>query len=228
MKILGIDTSSSVASVALMDDDKLIGEMTLNDKKTHSQKLMILIDKLLVMSDTKLADLDAVAVANGPGSFTGLRIGITTAKALAHPLDIKVIEVSSLEALANNILSTHLVCPMMDARRNTVFTGLYSDEILIAADQLEIRDILSRVSAFEDKVVFLGDGATLHSELIKETLGENAVIAPKHLLVSSAGSLCEIAMRKYSTAGVSYDDVHANYLRKSQAEREYDERQVKK
>ena len=105
--------------------------------------------------------------------------------------------------------------------------GDLADE-LIAADQLEITDILSRVSAFEDKVVFLGDGATLHSELIRETLGGNAVIAPKHLLISSASSLCEIAMRKYSDTGVSYDDVHANYLRKSQAEREYDERQVKK
>lgn len=228
MKILGIDTSTSVAAVALMDENKLIGEMTLNDKKTHSQKLMVLIDNLLTLSETKLSDLDAIAVAVGPGSFTGLRIGITTAKALAHPLNIKVIEVSSLEALANNMMTSYLVCPMMDARRNTVFTGLYSDEVLIADDQLEITDILSRISTFEQETIFLGDGAVKHQDLIKETLGENALIAPKHLSLSSASSLCEVALSKHSNSGVRYDDVHVNYLRKSQAEREYDERQVKK
>ena len=141
MKILGIDTSTAVATVALMDDEKLIGEMTLNDKKTHSQKLMILIDYLLKMSETTLKDLDGIAVAVGPGSFTGLRIGITTAKALAHPLNLKIYEVSSLEALANNVKTPSLVCPMMDARRNTVFTSLSGKEILIPDDQIHIKEL---------------------------------------------------------------------------------------
>lgn len=228
MKILGIDTSTAVASVALMDDEKLIGVMTLNDKKTHSQKLMLLVDKLLKMSGTTLEELDGIAVAVGPGSFTGLRIGITTAKALAHPFKLEVYEISSLEALANNLDTSYLVCPMMDARRNTVFTGLYSDEIIIPDDQIDIEELLLRISKLNKKTIFLGDGAIKHEELIKEKLGSNAKIAAKHLLTSSASSLCELALRKYLESSVSYDDVHVNYLRKSQAEREYDERQEKK
>ncbi len=228
MKVLGIDTSTIVASVALMDDTKLIGEITLNDKKTHSQKLMVIIDQLLNNSETKLEDLDAIAVAVGPGSFTGLRIGITTAKGLAHPFNLKVYEISSLEALANNIKTDNLICPMMDSRRNTVFTRLESKELLVDDNQLHIDELLEKVSSYNEKTIFLGDGAILHKELISEKLGELSEIAPNHLLMPLASSVCELAIRKYSDLGVSYDSVKANYLRKTQAEREYDERQEKK
>lgn len=224
MKILGIDTSSAVATVALMDENKLISLMTINDKKTHSQKLMVLIDQLLKNTETKISDLDAIAVAVGPGSFTGLRIGITTAKGLAHPNNIKLIEISSLEALANNLSTDYLICPMMDSRRETVFTGLFGKEVLIKEDQLDIIFLLNKIKELNKTTIFIGDGSEKYEEKIKEILGDKGIIAPKHLSISSAASLCELAISKYSEKLVSYDNVHANYLRKTQAEREYDER----
>lgn len=221
MKILGIDTSTSVASVALMDDQHLIGEMTLNDKKTHSQKLMLLIEKLLMMADTKLEDLDAIAVGIGPGSFTGLRIGVTTAKGLAHGIGIPVLEVSSLEALANNICMPTHVCAMMDSRRDTVFTSIYGTDGS-CEEQVHIDEVIEQCQKYS-QVAFVGDGSVLHRHKLSEALGEKAIFAPKHLNLISAGSLCEIALRTFDKK--AYDEVHVTYLRKSQAEREYDERQ---
>lgn len=220
MKILGIDTATSVASVALMDDDKLIGLMTLNDKKTHSQKLMVLVESLLKQTDHTFDDIDCIAVAVGPGSFTGLRIGVTTAKALAHGAKKPVIEISSLESLAYNIQSNH-VCALMDARRDTVFTGIYGSEIL-PDSQMHIDEVIAYCEKFES-IWFVGDGATLHRERIKETLKDKAMFAPRHLNISSAASLCDLAYN--SKDEKKYDDVHVTYLRLSQAEREYEERQ---
>jgi len=220
MKILGIDTATSVASVALMDDDKLIGLMTLNDKKTHSQKLMVLVESLLKQTDHTFEDIDRIAVACGPGSFTGLRIGVTTAKALAHGAGKPVIEISSLKSLAYNLQGAH-VCALMDARRDTVFAGIYGDEPM-EDQQLHINELLEHCKNF-DHTWFVGDGATKHQTLIKETLEDKALFAPKHLNISSAGSLCELAL--LSEDEKKYDDVHVTYLRKSQAEREYEEKQ---
>jgi len=220
MKILGIDTATSVATVALMDDDKLIGLMTLNDKKTHSQKLMVLIESLLTQTGTSMDDIDRIAVAVGPGSFTGLRIGVTTAKALAHGSKKPVIEISALESLASNVMHEH-VCAMMDARRDTVFTGLYGNKPL-AEDQIHIDDLLESLKAYSS-ICFIGDGATKHQAKISQVLGERAVFAPRHLNISSAGSLCELAFDRSEEK--RYDDVHVTYLRKSQAEREYEEKQ---
>lgn len=221
MKILGIDTSTSAASVALMDDHQLIGEMTLNDKKTHSQKLMLLIEKLLKMTDHTMQDLDAIAVGIGPGSFTGLRIGVTTAKGLAHGTGLPVIEVSSLEALSNNVFAPHPVCAMMDARRDTVFTKLYGPDTF-EEEQLHIDEVLAHCNHYT-QVAFVGDGAIKHHDKIVAVLGEKAVFAPRHLNIMSAGSLCEIAFNVIEKK--SYDEVHVTYLRKTQAEREYDEKQ---
>ena len=220
MKVLGIDTATSVATVALMDDDKLIGLMTLNDKKTHSQKLMVLIESLLNQTDTTMDDIDRIAVAVGPGSFTGLRIGVTTAKALAHGSNKPVIEISALESLSKNVIHDH-VCAMMDARRDTVFTGLYGKSS-VADDQIHIDDLLESLKSYPS-VCFIGDGATKHRDRIIEVMGDSAKFAPRHLNISSAGSLCQLAFDRNEEK--NYDDVHVTYLRKSQAEREYEEKQ---
>lgn len=220
MKILGIDTATSVASVALMDDDKLIGLMTINDKKTHSQKLMVLVETLLSQTEHTFDDIDCIAVASGPGSFTGLRIGVTTAKALAHGAQKAVVEISSLESLAYNIQSDH-VCALMDARRDSVFAGIYGKNPM-ADTQIHIDELIKHCEAF-DKIWFVGDGATKHHDLIKSQLKDKAMFAPKHLNISSAGSLCELAL--LSENKKKYDDVHVTYLRLSQAEREYEEKQ---
>lgn len=220
MKILGIDTATSVASVALMDDDKLIGLMTLNDKKTHSQKLMVLIEALLDQTDTLIEDIDRIAVTAGPGSFTGLRIGVTTAKALAHGAKKPVVEISSLASLSSNVMHKH-VCAMMDARRDTVFTGIYGEQAL-KDTQIHIDELLKSCQDY-DEILFIGDGASKHKDRIIEVLGERALFAPRHLNISSAGSLCELAFHIEDEK--RYDDVHVEYLRKSQAEREYEEKQ---
>ena len=120
MKILGIDTSSMAASVAVIEDNKLICEYTINTKKTHSQKLMPMIENMLSLSDLNVREIDAIAVCEGPGSFTGLRIGMATAKAIAHVNDIPVIGVNSLEVLAANMnLCDKKICSILDAQRNT-------------------------------------------------------------------------------------------------------------
>ena len=129
MKILGIDTSSMAASVAVIEDNKLICEYTINTKKTHSQKLMPMIENMLSLSDLNVRELDAIAVCEGPGSFTGLRIGMATAKAIAHVNDIPVIGVNSLEVLAANMnLCDKKICSILDAQRNQVYTGRYHYE----------------------------------------------------------------------------------------------------
>lgn len=209
MKILGLDTSTSVASVALMSDEKLISEFTINDKKTHSQKLMLMIEMLFDMADFDIEDIDAIAVGVGPGSFTGLRIGVSTAKALAHGLNKPVIEVSSLEALAYGV-KHGIVCAMMDARRDTVFTAVYGD-LLIKEAQYPMDDLLEMLEGKE--VLFIGDGVDKHRNRLLER--PSTVLVDKHLNLVKAGSICALAKEKKS-----YDDVHVTYLKKSQAERE--------
>lgn len=126
MKVLALDTSSIVASVAVMNDGILLGEYTLNHNKTHSQKLVPIIQQLLSDLELEPFDIDLFAVSKGPGSFTGLRIAITTAKAMAYALDKPIIGVPTLDILAHNIsFCQHLICPIMDARNNRVYTALY-------------------------------------------------------------------------------------------------------
>ena len=126
MKLLAIEASTLVASVALATEDSIVAEFTVNNKKTHSQTLLPMIDVVVQNVGWKLDELDYIAVTNGPGSFTGLRIGAATAKGLAQALNKKVIAVSSLEALAmNGVNYSGVVVPIMDARRDNVFTGIY-------------------------------------------------------------------------------------------------------
>ena len=127
MKILALDSSGLVASVAVMENDNLIAEYTMNYKKTHSQTLLPMLDEVKKMIELDLSTLDAIAVAAGPGSFTGLRIGSATAKGLGLALNLPIVPVKTVDALAYNLYGTDkLVCPLMDARRNQVYTGIYS------------------------------------------------------------------------------------------------------
>ena len=127
MKILALDSSGLVASVAVVSDDNLIGEYTINYKKTHSQTLLPMLDEVAKMTELDLKTIDFIAVSAGPGSFTGLRIGSATAKGLALALDKQIVSVPTVDALAYNLWgSADVVCPLMDARRNQTYTGLYS------------------------------------------------------------------------------------------------------
>ncbi len=227
MKILAVDTSSMVAAAAIAEDDKLICETTLNNKLTHSQTIMPIIDEVFKLSELKPSDIDVYAVSSGPGSFTGLRIGVTTVKALAHAVNKPVVGVNALEAMAYNLpFCPYIIAPIMDARRGQVYNALYSfangtlNEIA-APRAISLDDCLAEVIRIGKKTVFLGDGVPVFREKIKTVLGDMAVFAPQNLNAQRASAVCEAAKNKKT---MNYAQLVPVYLRKSQAEREREER----
>ena len=224
MRILAIDTSSQVASVAILENEKLLGEMTINHPKTHSQKLMPIIETLSLSLDLKIADMDTIAVAGGPGSFTGVRIGLSAAKALAHPFNLPVVMVSSLKGLAYNLPGYDgVVCPILDARRGEVYTAAYrwqGDSLITMIDDqpMHLSELLDRLKeGHAQRIVFLGDAAEKFKDQIHSELGARAVIAPPSHSMQKASSVAMVALRN-PNSGVKYDEVKANYLRRSEAE----------
>ncbi len=228
MKILSVDTSSNVASVAITDDEKLICEITVNTKKTHSQMLMPMIDSALKQAELEISDIDLIVSANGPGSFTGLRIGVSAVKGIAHALDIPVVGVSILEAMAYNLpFCKYLISPIMDARRDQVYNAIYeweNEEILEvkAPRALSIEELTDELLKSGKKVVFLGDGVKVHREFIKEKMGDKALFAPVSALEQKASGLAAAAKNKKA---VSCYELSPTYLRKPQAERELEEKE---
>ena len=233
MKILAMDTSSDVASVAVTEDGRLLGEYTMNNKKkTHSQKLMVMIDALLKDIEVDIKEIDLFAVSHGPGSFTGLRIGVATAKGLAHACQKPIIGISTLEALAYNLpFCEHIIVPVMDAGKNRVYAASYIwDEGFRTLGEPEAMTIEECVESCGDllETVFVGDGAAVHMDYIKEKLGDKAFFAPANSLEQRASSVACAAYEKYKNGEVSsYTEVNPVYLKKSQAERELEERNKK-
>ena len=224
MKILAIDTSALTATAAILSEDRLIGEISTTTKLTHSQTIMPMIDELLKKVSIDITDIDLFACSEGPGSFTGLRIGIGTIKGLAYGLGKPVVGVSTLEALAHNIDVTDLViCPIMDARRGQVYNGLYkyNDGRLTCIEEPRALSIEELCQELTERTIFVGDGVNVHKEKIKELLGNKAVFASPQNLLQRAGSVVYAALKKEA---VSAKDLTAVYLRKPQAEREREER----
>lgn len=227
MKILGLDSSGLVASVAVVCGDNLLGEYTVNYKKTHSQTLLPMLDEIAGMIELDLNTIDAIAVAGGPGSFTGLRIGSATAKGLGFALDKPVVGVPTVEALAYNLAGNRdLVCPLMDARRNQTYTGIYrfsADEMETVKEQcaVGIDEIAAEINRIGEAVVFLGDGVPVFRGYLEETLHVPFSYAPAHLNKQRAGAVAALGM-KYFAAGnyASAAEHRPDYLRLSQAERE--------
>ncbi len=233
MRVLAIDTSSNVATVAIMEDELLLGEYTLNHKKTHSQKIMTMIEQLLSDLELTVDDIDIFAAATGPGSFTGLRIGVATIKALAHATKKQVVSVGTLEALAYNVpYAEHIIVPIMDARRNNVFTASYIwDEGFKEIGEPEGITIEECVAACGDflDTIFVGDGVAVHKEYIIEQLGEHAIFPHGAALNSRASSVAALAMEKAKRGeAVSYLEMKPYYIKKSQAERELEEKEKAK
>jgi len=226
MKILAVDTSASVASVAVMDDGVLLGEYSINNKKTHSQKLLPMIDELLKNLDLSVKDIDYFAASSGPGSFTGLRIGITTIKTLAYSVNKQVIAVPTLDALANNVApSEALVCPIMDARNSQVYTALYTAESGMIKNITEymgihITELCNILNGKNKRVVLLGDGVAIHRAFLKENLTIPFDFAPASSILQRSASVAEVALQMLveKRQQPSFDMVPF-YLRKSQAER---------
>ncbi len=231
MKILAVDTSSSVAAIAIMDERELLGEFILNHKKTHSQKLVPMID--IVMNNLGLCagDIDVYAASSGPGSFTGLRIGITTIKAMAFAAKKPVVSIPALDALAYNVPNTEaLVCPMMDARNDQVYTALYKLEKGMQANITEymgvpVQDLVRIIKGKNSDVLFVGDGVLLHLDYLKSELGPRCHFPPQYLLQQRASTVAQLAMQKAAEGKLeSCFDMVPFYLRKSQAERELEKK----
>lgn len=234
MKILGLDSSGLVAGVAIVEDGVLLAEYTTDYKKTHSQTLLPMLDELRNMIELDMSTVDAIAVASGPGSFTGLRIGSATAKGLGLALKKPLVEVPTLEGLAWNLWGTdRIVCPLMDARRNQVYTAAY--EFVPAGEDFELRtvipqnpsdigEMLEKLNGLGRPVIFLGDGVPVYLDLIREKCKAEYSIAPAGNNRQRAGSVAALGA-VYFARGKTVDagDHHPEYLRKSQAEREQEE-----
>ena len=229
MKLLAIDSSGLVASVAILENENLLAEYTVNFKKTHSETLLPMIDEIAKMTEQDLKTLDAVAIAAGPGSFTGLRIGAATAKGLGLALNKPLVPVPTLDAAAFNLYGTEaLICPVMDARRNQVYNGLYH-----CADHLEtvehsraigVPELLEELNRRGERVIFLGDGVPVLREAAERELTVPFSFAPANsgrLRAASVAALGAVLFREGKT--VPAEAFAPDYLRKSQAEREFDE-----
>lgn len=232
MKILGLDSSGLVASVAIVEDTELRGEYTINYKKTHSQTLLPMLDEVAKMIELDLETIDGIAVAGGPGSFTGLRIGSATAKGLGLALKKPLIHVPTVDALAYNLVGHRdMVCPLMDARRNQAYTGLYAfdgNQMQVLCEQcaVGIEEIIEKVNEQNRPVVFLGDGVPVFTSFIEEHCKVPYTFAPAHMNKQRAGAVAALGLEMFKQ-GISETAVEhkPDYLRLSQAERELQERQ---
>ena len=235
MKILALDSSGLVASVALVQDENLLAEYTVNYKKTHSQTLLPMLDEIARMIELDLETVDAIAVAAGPGSFTGLRIGSATAKGLGLALKKPLIAVPTVEALAYNLYDVPgLVCPIMDARRNQVYTGIYRFEnhrMVTVKDQMAIgvEALAQELNTLGEQVTFLGDGVAVYKDLLMQLLSIPVSFAPVHLNKQRAGAVAALGEIYFSEGKTESAREHQpEYLRVSQAERERTEREAGK
>lgn len=238
MKILAIDTSGLVGTVAISDGDILTAQFSIQYKTTHSQILMPMLDDIRKKTDLDLSTIDAIAVAKGPGSFTGLRIGSATAKGLALALDKPIIPIPTLDGIAYNLYGIEkIICPMMDARRNQVYTGLYTFvpaateeknlersfdmQVIMPQTAAAVDDIIGKLNEIGKPCILLGDGVPVYHDKLEAELEVPYSVAPLHQSRQSAASLCALASL-YARDGifVGADEFAPEYLRLSQAERE--------
>lgn len=230
MRVLSIDSATEAATCAIIEDERLLGEITFNYKKQHSIILMTIIDNLLKNINTDISTIDGFVVSKGPGSFTGLRIGMATVKGLSQGSNKPFISISTLDALAYNMAyTTGIICPILDALRGNVYTALYQFEEnnmnrLTDYKIISLEELLALVKEQNKSVTFIGDGIKLFKEQIVKYLPE-ANFAPTHLNVARASALGELGLKKLLQG--KNDDLYNSapiYIRKSQAEREYEKR----
>jgi tRNA threonylcarbamoyl adenosine modification protein YeaZ len=225
MIVLSIDSSSKVATVALLKDDILLGEYILNDKKEHSVILMPLIERLLKDCNLEVDDIDGYVVSKGPGSFTGLRIGMATIKGMSFGSNKPYISLSSLDALAYSLSSfSGIICPIMDALRENVYSGLYKSvdgklTTILEPTSIDIDKLLELLKEKNEEVIFTGDGLIKHKDFIKENFN-NPHFAPNHLSITRASSLGELGINFLKNGDFDNPDSSPVYLKKPQAERE--------
>ena len=244
MRVLAIDSSGMTATVAVVEDTQTIAEYTVNFKKTHSQTLLPMIDTMGKMIELELKSIDAIAVAGGPGSFTGLRIGSATAKGLGLALEKPLIHVPTVDGLAYNLYGCQdIICPIMDARRKQVYTGMYtfarrelegSKETELVLDVLEAQnasprdELIERLNIHGRPVVFLGDGVPVYQDVIREKMRVPFSFAPASANRQRAAVVGALGIQYYKEGKFETAMEHQpDYLRVSQAERERAEKERK-
>lgn len=229
MKILALDTSATVATVAITDDLTPLAEYTVNNKNTHSETLLPMIESALGALSMKISDIDLFALSAGPGSFTGVRIGAATIKGLAFGSKKPCVEASTLEALANNLLfHKGLICPVMNARRSQVYTALFRSDgkaltRLMPDSALAIAELDELLAKYAEPVALVGDGYEITEAGLTAT---DTVFVPEPQRMQSALSVARVAYEKYKVGEYKTDaELSVNYLRPSQAERERAEKE---
>ena len=202
MKVLGVDTSTACGSLGIIDDDAVVAEYALLRDETHSTRLVPAIQALLKEARLDLDEIDGMAVSLGPGSFTGLRVGLSAVKGFAVAAERPVVGVPTLDALAFNLPFTpYLICPLVDARKGEVYTALYEDGEGGRIAQLTPYQVLSPLDLLEkiplQETIFLGDGVEVYGELIEERLGAKALFAPPHLRFLRGSTVAEIGLQRF-------------------------------
>ena len=244
MRVLAIDSSGLTATVAVVEDTQTVAEYTINYKKTHSQTLLPMIDEVVKMTELDLGTIDAIAVAGGPGSFTGLRIGSATAKGLGLALNKPLIHVPTVDGLTYNVYGCEdIICPIMDARRNQVYTGIYTFskkagtkegsnlvepvfQVIKMQMAVSIEELAERLNRYRRPVVFLGDGVPVYENILAEKLTVPYSFAPAYMNRQRAAVVGTLGIQYYKAGKFETAEEHRpDYLRVSQAERERAQRE---
>ena len=223
MKIIGVDTAAKGCSVAIVENESLLSEVTKVSSHTHAIHLMGMIHEALDMSGVGLDDLDGFAVTHGPGSFTGLRIGISTVKGLASALGKPAVGVSSLQILAMQLVPCScLICPVLDARKNEVYFSKYRYEhdVIIQETDTQVMTPDKAVSGIKEPCIFVGDGAVLYKDKIEQIVGEFATFSPSFYSVIKASTVAALGIEKLKRKK-NHDagSLLPYYLRSSDAEK---------
>lgn len=228
MKILAIDTSAKVASVCIAEDASVVYECSLNAGLTHSERIMPMVEQALVFSCISLEDIDLLACAVGPGSFTGIRIGVAAIKALSHALGKPCAAVNTLDALALNAhIHDGIIVPIMDARCNQVYTAIFDKDYcrIIQPDALHIDELCNKLEEFEGPIYLVGDGVAPYGASVSQRLGCKVVCVNENIAMHRASSVALAALHMAEQGLLTdYKSMNPVYLRKPQAEREYEKR----
>ncbi|MCR5484792.1 MAG: tRNA (adenosine(37)-N6)-threonylcarbamoyltransferase complex dimerization subunit type 1 TsaB [Clostridiales bacterium] len=233
MKILSVDSSASAASAAVIEDGKILGEMYLNTGLTHSRTLMPAVEAVLECSDTLLADVDVLAVTNGPGSFTGVRIGVAAVKGMADAAGKKCVGVSTLLSMAYNLLSCGcVICAAMDARCSQVYTALFESDgknIARLTDDraISVDDLGEELKKLKKKIIFVGDGAVLCYNKLKDVVKDIFIADENVRLQRASGAATAVYLTGLYEKAVLPEELTVSYLRPSQAERELNKKKNK-
>lgn len=220
MKILAIDTSTMMSSITIMEDNRIIGDFSISQQETHSEMLVPLVKRMLQDLKINLSEIDVYAVAKGPGSFTGLRIGVASIKAMAQVFDKPIIGISTLEAMAFSILNDNKILSIIDARGKRYFTGLYqyiNGKLVCDFEDIILENKLVEIVEENEKITIVGEAIEKLPQSIKKS--DKVILAPASLNNAIGKNLCVMAKQKFESGETeSYFDIAPNYLRKSQAE----------